>query len=252
MFFDRSDIDVKILSVLHLNWKSMHAYAAERDFCALSYRYSGGADFTHNGITRHVASKEFVYIPSGFDYHIDSEEEELFVVHFKMNGLSENDIDTFAPSNIQYFERKLNEMYISQLRKKTGYYYSCKAAFYNILEHIAEEKCENKSELKFSLINDAADYIHEHYADSGLTVDFLAKRANMSDTYFRKLFTEQYGQTPLKYINALRIERAAELLMSGYYSVCEVAEKCGFDNAFYFSNVFLKATGKRPMQYKRR
>ncbi len=43
MFFDESNLDAEILSVLELSWKESHAYAAPRSFHALSLRTSGGA-----------------------------------------------------------------------------------------------------------------------------------------------------------------------------------------------------------------
>lgn len=250
MFFENPYIDVKILSVLHLNWKNSHSYASGRDFCALSYRCSGGADFTHGKITKHIAAKDIIYIPSGFDYHISSREEELFVIHFIINGSPQQDMDVFTSSNSSYFEQIFKEMYKVWSQKKTGYYYNCKASFNKILEHIAIQKSLPRTDLSVSLINDAAEYIHEHYSDKRLTVASLAKKANMSDTYFRKLFVAQFSQTPLKYINALRVNRAVELLASGYYSVSETAEKCGFDTPNYFSTVFKKTTGKSPVHYR--
>ncbi len=61
----------------------------------------------------------------------------------------------------------------------------------------------------------------------------------MSDTYFRKLFVERFSVTPLKYINRLKLNYAKELLLSDYYTVEEIAEKCGFNNINYFS-LFIK------------
>lgn len=252
MFFNNFDIDAQILSVLHLNWESSHSYAAGRNYCALSYRIRGGADFTHNKITSHISAEDIVYVPSGLNYRIDADNEELFVIHFNINGLQETELDIFTPSNPKYFEQIFHNIYKSWSQKKPGYLYYCKAALYKILEHIAKQKTENKSDSITSRINDAVEYIHEHYSDKSLTVNFLAQRANMSDTYFRKLFVKQFFKTPLKYINSLRIECAVELLMSGYYSVSEVADKCGFDSQNYFSNVFKKITGKTPSKYKKR
>lgn len=73
----------------------------------------------------------------------------------------------------------------------------------------------------------------------------------MCGTYFRSLFVSSYSQTPLKYINSLRIARAVKLLRSGYYSVTEVAEKCGLDNQKYLSKVIKKNTGHTPSEFKK-
>ena len=68
----------------------------------------------------------------------------------------------------------------------------------------------------------------------------------MSDTYFRKLFFQNFKTTPLKYINKLKLEYAKELLCSNYYTIEEVSEKCGFENINYFSTFIKKQTGVPP------
>ena len=73
----------------------------------------------------------------------------------------------------------------------------------------------------------------------------------MSDTYFRRLFVTRFGQTPLRYINAMRFERARELLCSEYYTVEEIAELCGFNNVNYFSLFIKKETGLPPTTYRK-
>ena len=54
---------------------------------------------------------------------------------------------------------------------------------------------------------------------------------------------------PLKYINKLKLYYAKELLRSGYYTVSQVSEKCGFENIQYFSLFIKKETGKTPSQF---
>ncbi len=251
MFFNCQDTEAEIISVLHINRGNSHAYARERDFEALALRIHGSARFTHGETVFDVNAGDILYIPQYYDYRIDAGEEELLAVHFHSNNrFSENEPDIFTPIDFRYFERKLDNMCRSWSFKKTGYLYSCKSDFYKILMRISEQRQELNSNDRNKKIEQAADYIHEHYSDKNLSVDALAKMANMSDTYFRKLFVAKFHQTPLKYINELRIKKAVELLSSGYYSVTETAEKCGFDSQPYFSNIIKKATGYSPSLFK--
>jgi len=55
--------------------------------------------------------------------------------------------------------------------------------------------------------------------------------------------------TPIKYITMLRMEKAKELLITGHYKVSEIAGMCGFENVYYFSNVFKKHEGISPKNY---
>lgn len=68
--------------------------------------------------------------------------------------------------------------------------------------------------------------------------------------YFRKIFKAYYGVSPLKYINALKITHAKELLDSGMYSVTEAALRSGYTDLSYFSREFKKETGNSPKYYR--
>ena len=100
-------------------------------------------------------------------------------------------------------------------------------------------------------LNAALTHIHDHISDTALSVESLSQLCNMSDTYFRRLFVQAIGITPQRYISNLRLEMATELLRSGYYSVSEIAERCGFNNPNYFSLFIKKETGLSPLQYRK-
>jgi two-component system response regulator YesN len=81
-------------------------------------------------------------------------------------------------------------------------------------------------------------------------ISALAALSDMSDTYFRRLFLEVFGERPLDYLNKLRVSYACELLTSGYYTVSEVAGRSGFPDPKYFSTVFKRITGESPTEFK--
>ena len=73
----------------------------------------------------------------------------------------------------------------------------------------------------------------------------------MSETYFRRIFLRNFGISPIKYINNLKIDRAKDLITSGYYSISEAAEASGFHDNAYFTRKFKEATGVTPLEYKK-
>ena len=63
-------------------------------------------------------------------------------------------------------------------------------------------------------------------------------------------FKKEFGISPKKYVINARIKLAESLIESGYYSLFEVAEKCGFTDHKYFSTEFRKTVGVPPSKYE--
>lgn len=85
-----------------------------------------------------------------------------------------------------------------------------------------------------------------------LPVSRFAEESRISVSVFRSLFHKQYGTSPVKYRNNLRIGRAKELLTDGSYTVSEVAYACGFENVGYFCRYYRAAVGEAPGETKKR
>ena len=92
--------------------------------------------------------------------------------------------------------------------------------------------------------------LEESYLES-LPIEQMAKASCMSVNTFRRLFHKQYGQSPVEYRNALRIERAKVLLADGGYSVAEAAYASGFSNVGYFCRCYRNLTGQTPGEFKK-
>lgn len=251
MFFDNPNNEIKILTVLDIRRGSSHALSPDRAFHAISLRITGGADFTSGGKRVHASSGDIVYIPAHFEYRIDYRDEELICVHFELSGSAYDGIEVFSPSDSRYFISKFKNLYSAWSAKKPDFNYECKALLYKVLAHILTERLEGAHDLTDKKFSETIEYIHENYTDKNLSVEFLAGLANVSDTYYRKLFKQKYNETPVKYITSLRVALAKELLESGYYNVTETAERCGFDSQNYFSTLMKKETGKTPSEIKR-
>lgn len=84
-----------------------------------------------------------------------------------------------------------------------------------------------------------------------LTVEYLARRANLNEDYFSRLFFRYTGQRPLTYLHEKRIERAQYLIATTHLSYTEIAEKTGFESNSYFAKIFKKITGLTPGEYKK-
>ena len=236
---------------MELEWEHVNAKAEPRRFHALSLRLVGGASFYYNGELLSVEEGDITFAPAGVEFHKEAEQGKILVIHFAAKEELPHDFLRFKPKNPQYYIECFTELHQIWSKKQLGYEHKAKMLFYKILYEMEQEWAETKSSAEGGKLAEAFDYIHGHFTDQKLSVERLAARSGMSDTYFRKLFAAEFGTTPLKYINNLRLHHAKELLRSDYYTVEEIAERCGFNNINYFSFFIKKETGMSPLGLRR-
>ena len=82
-----------------------------------------------------------------------------------------------------------------------------------------------------------------------VSVQEIAKAANISESSLKRLFARYTGISVHKYFLALKIKAATELLQDGE-SITDVAEKLGFSNQSYFSRAYKRETGQIPSSLK--
>jgi transcriptional regulator GlxA family with amidase domain len=84
-----------------------------------------------------------------------------------------------------------------------------------------------------------------------LTVEAMARHANVSPRTFARRFREETGTTPLQWLLARRVLEARRLLEESDLPVEEVAAVAGFGNAASLRDHFRRATATTPTAYRR-
>jgi transcriptional regulator GlxA family with amidase domain len=92
------------------------------------------------------------------------------------------------------------------------------------------------------------EWILEHLADD-LNVDRLAAAAGMSPRHFARVFRSEKGATPARFVEKLRIEAAARMLVESDAGLKQVAAACGFGSADSMSRSFLRVVGVPPREF---
>lgn len=100
-------------------------------------------------------------------------------------------------------------------------------------------------------ISAAAEYAASRLGDD-LSVAALARAAGMSPSRFAHLFAAQAQATPQRFVEQLRLQRAAQLLEMTDLPLKRIASMVGFAGPFYFSQRFRRHFGRSPGAYRRR
>ena len=98
-------------------------------------------------------------------------------------------------------------------------------------------------------VSETAEYIKQNFYNPEISIDGIAKRANVSPAQYRRKFRQLYGKSPKEYLDSLRFDYAKSLLETGYFSQKEIAFRCGFSSVEYFRTAFKKETGKSIKEY---
>ena len=98
-------------------------------------------------------------------------------------------------------------------------------------------------------IKQALVFIESNYGES-VTIDDIAKNANVSTSTCLRLFRTVLNTTPIAYLLVFRLQRALEeLKQNDSRTISEIAYSCGFSDASYFNRRFRKEYGITPTEY---
>lgn len=90
--------------------------------------------------------------------------------------------------------------------------------------------------------------IAEQLADENFSIDILSEQMHMSRSNFYRKIKALSGMSPNDYLKTLRMNKAAELIMSGT-RISEVAAQVGFTSSSYFAKCFKSQYGVLPKEY---
>jgi len=100
-----------------------------------------------------------------------------------------------------------------------------------------------------SALRKAQRFIWDNYTRK-IDLEEISKASGLSAPYFSTIFNEEMGEKLSRYLNRLRVEKAASLLTETNKSMNLIAELCGFEDQSWFSKVFKSFTGVNPGKYR--
>lgn len=109
----------------------------------------------------------------------------------------------------------------------------------------------NNTELSYNSrrIEKVFEYMHHNF-DRPVSLNDVAKLANMTDVSFSRFFKRRTG---IKFIDSLmevRLGHASRLLIDTTQSIAEIAYNCGFNNISNFNRIFKKKKNCTPKEFR--
>lgn len=103
-----------------------------------------------------------------------------------------------------------------------------------------------------AFIDKLVELMEQNMDNGELIVDDLVKELAVSRSVFFKKLKALTGLAPIEFIKEIRVKRAAELIVTGDYSVSQVSYMVGINDPRYFSKCFKQKFGVTPSEYKER
>ncbi len=123
--------------------------------------------------------------------------------------------------------------------------------FMRICRNVETEDELPQPQQEHNPVEPALLYIAEQYHNE-IKIGQLARSCAMSESYFRKMFVQHMGVSPVEYLNRYRIERAVHMIKTQRErNVSHIAEACGFASIATFNRNFIRYTGHKPTDFKR-
>ena len=225
-----------------------------RDTDCFIYTVSGECRYeVDDGHTFDVQAGDVMFLSRGVDYSMDILSEEFRYIPCVFMFQTEEPCESamIRPDNVPLFDSLFHKLAKQHSITGPGQTQLCMALLYQICAAIMQngrrDYVPGSTRLR---IENARAYIQSHINNPRLRVADLAKKAEMSEVHFRKLFTNLYQVSPSSYILNERVNHAKELMALSELRLEDVAAQSGFSSLAHMCKVFKAVVGVTPGVYR--
>ena len=262
-YFDELRVsDISVISGVRSFGRTVDYSGQGRKSSGFLFVWEGEATFTDDGGKEQIVSNgELAFLPKYKKYSMKytAPSTVFVVVNFELRDRNDgaavlfDDICLVATDDAsQRIARTMTSFELCNVSKTIGAVLRKKELLYRLLGLVYSSGfCLTEGRAVSSPIADGVLLLEQTYLEN-LPIAQYAAASHVSVNTFRTWFQKQFGMSPIKYRNYLRIERARELLSEGGFTVAEVAYASGFENIGYFCRYYRRITGESPGETKKR
>ena len=215
----------------------------------ITYMHNGSADYRVDGKKITVYAGQVLFVPKGCRRErIEGKEKATYTsIIIKHNCDMPVNLPTVINSadtyDIKFCIDRITELYMSsELYSEEKIDSLVKYLFYSL----ALISNTNK---KSRYVHEMKSYIENNFA-SKLSLNSVAASAHLSKSYASTVFRKETGMSINDYIISVRVSQASKMLKYTEETAVDIAEKCGFCDAFYFNRAFKREKGITPNKYR--
>ena len=120
---------------------------------------------------------------------------------------------------------------------------------FSLLHQIRVDAWQNR--ILDSRVTSGILHMEENLSEIEITNSALAEKGGMSVNAYARIFKEQTGYPPRKYLLKMRVEKACSLLHHSDLTIDQIASACGFSDRYYFTRIFTRTMNVSPGVYRR-
>lgn len=240
----REEVSFSVLSAQHIPWKKCSVKTDGRPYSALVLRLGSDAKLCIGDKILLSNSNDITYMPANTPYSATySDDGEMIFIHFTESVPFFSDVQNFSTPHLEHIYSLFSKLVSVYGAKRQNYKIESASVFLQIIAYLSTLKSSMVTNTSFEK---AINILKDEYTNSSLTIAEVCQRANISSSYLRKLFNEEFGMSPIRYLNELRIDHAQKMLYTSYCTVEKAAWESGFSDYRYFSRVTKKLRGCTP------
>lgn len=209
-----------------------------------------------------VSANQFFILPAGTPHSYGADKKQpwtIYWIHFTGEHAAIYSQDAYVPQDINpsvhsrirerntVFEEIFNTIEKSYDRESLRYASSLLHYYLASMRYLRLYRQKEPSSIGF--VEAVTHYMVENM-EKKVTLQELADYMGYSQSYLSQRFKQELGESPVNYLNRLRIDSACRMLKETNLKINHICHKVGISDAYYFSRLFRQLMGMSPREYR--